>query len=141
MGLSSSSSSKGHRSPLTEINVTPLVDVMLVLLVIFMVTAPMMDQGLSIRLPSTKGKPLETKTQPTIISVDAKGRLSLGADRTTLNMLPTQLKRAKTSVDQIFIRADQDASYGSVAKVLATIRQAGFPNVGLVTTPESSSEQ
>ena len=120
---------------LAEINVTPLVDVVLVLLIIFMVTAPMMTKGIGVELPETTARPLPQKERPVIITVDRKGTVYLGELRVDLLTLENRLKRIKSDSPgaQFLLKADRSVPYGRVAEVMARIREAGITNLGLVT--------
>jgi len=126
------------RMVLSEINVTPLVDVMLVLLVVFMITAPMMQQGIDIRLPKTATAGIETRSEPLIVNIKAQGRIYLGETQVTVDGLNKKLKGIfKTRADkQIYIKADKAVDYGVVAEVIAEVKAAGIENVGLVTLPK-----
>jgi biopolymer transport protein TolR len=129
----------GPRSrPLSEINVTPFVDVMLVLLIIFMVTAPMMQQGVDVDLPETTTQPLRMKDEPLILSVQKSGKYFLGRTEVPLVDLREKLEAIFEGRDskEIFLRADTEASYGVVVKALAAAREAGATKLGMVTEPE-----
>ena len=138
MGASQSSSSKGKRQVLSEINVTPLVDVMLVLLIIFMVTAPMLQQGLEVDLPETASSGIETNDEPFVLTIEKNGRLY--ADKVELKQRELRVKLAaifKTRKNkQVYIKADKNVSYGTVAATMAEVRAAGILNIGLVTIPK-----
>jgi biopolymer transport protein TolR len=125
--------------PLSEINVTPFVDVMLVLLIIFMVTAPMMQQGVDVDLPETTTQPLRMKDEPLILSVQKSGKYFLGRTEVSLDDLEEKLEAIFEGRDskEIFLRADTEASYGFVVKALAAAREAGATKLGMVTEPES----
>ena len=127
-------------APMHEINVTPFVDVMLVLLIIFMVTAPMLTSGVPIELPETKGQQLQTNKEPVTISVDKSGKVFIGDTEVTLETISEALKaKAKNGVDeQIFIRGDKGVDYGSVMKVMSRVKRAGFTKVSLVTETEGT---
>ncbi|MBX3273753.1 MAG: biopolymer transporter ExbD [Sandaracinaceae bacterium] len=145
MGMSSGSS--GGRAPLSEINVTPLVDVMLVLLVIFMVTAPLMTAGVEVALPRAEAEPMPLEEEKLLLVIDAEQNVWLrvvGTDRPedTRDLIPFErlLEVLSTnailrSTHEIYVQADQAVSYGFVAQVLAICRQAGVENLGLVTDP------
>lgn len=123
---------------MSEINVTPFVDVMLVLLIIFMVTAPMMQQGVDINLPETTTQPLRVKDDPLILSVKKDGQYYLGRKEVPLSELVTRLEalfEARGSKD-VYLRADQAAPYGVVVKAMAAAREAGSTRLGVVTEPE-----
>ncbi len=128
--------SRGRRGYMAEINVTPLVDVMLVLLIIFMVTAPMMTKGLDVRLPEVTSKALPQKRRPVTITMDAKGRLYLDRVRVDLVLLQARLAQVARGKTQVLLRADREVPYGEVAKVMAVIRKAGVEDLGLVTWAE-----
>ena len=126
------------RMVLSEINVTPLVDVMLVLLVVFMITAPMMQQGIDIQLPRTATAGIETKSEPLILTIKANKKIYWGATPVSTNNLNTKLKaHFKTQKQkQVYIKADKSVDYGLVAEVIAEVKAAGIENVGLVTLPK-----
>ena len=125
--------------PLSEINVTPFVDVMLVLLVIFMVTAPMMLQGVDVDLPETLTQPLRVKDEPLILTVKKDGKYYVGRKEVPMDALRQKLEAIFEGRDskEIFLRADEDAPYGVVVKALAAAREAGAKQLGMVTEPES----
>ena len=129
---------RGRKPVMAEINVTPMVDVMLVLLIIFMVTAPMLTSGVPIELPDSKGQQLQTNKEPVTISVDKSGKLFIGDTEVNLNNISEVLKtRAKNGTDeQIFIRGDKGIDYGTVMRVMGRIKQGGFNKVSLVTEAE-----
>jgi len=122
---------------IAEINVTPMVDVMLVLLIIFMVTAPMMTQGVDVNLPETTAKSLRQDEKPIVISIDKKGIISLGKVKGDLNLLRQELQKlAKKNPEKtILLKADQKVAYGIVAQVMADVKDAGFSKLGMVTRP------
>lgn len=133
------------RVPMSEINVTPFVDVMLVLLIIFMVAAPLLTSGVPLELPQAKGKQLEAQeTEPVVVSVTGDGRLFLGQEDKTpiaLDELGPKLQavaEARGGMDEpIFVRGDRAVEYGTVAQVMARIKEAGFRKLSLVTEVES----
>jgi biopolymer transport protein TolR len=128
---------RGHRA-FSEINVTPFVDVMLVLLVIFMVTAPMLEQGIDVDLPETTTQPLQMREEPLILSVKKDGTYHLARMAVPLEELQPKLQAifAGTDEREIYLRADKDAPYGTVVKAMAAARLAGAKTVGIVTEPE-----
>lgn len=131
------SPNKGRRGLVAEINVTPLVDVMLVLLIIFMVTAPMMTQGVDVDLPETTAKPLPQKEKPLIISIDRQGLISLDKTGYSHQLLRGKLAElARTDRERpVFLSADQNVPYGQVIKVMADVKEAGFDKLGMITKP------
>ncbi len=126
--------SRGRYRPLSEINVTPLVDVMLVLLIIFMVTAPLMTSGVSVDLPKTDAKPLNTDSQPLTVSIDEAGKIFLQDQEVQLPDLVSKLQAiAQNDQDRrIFVRGDKDLTYGRIMEVMGTITQGGFTKVALL---------
>ncbi|MDF0486806.1 protein TolR [Sphingomonas sp. H39-1-10] len=129
---------RGRRAPMAEINVTPLVDVMLVLLIIFMVTAPLMTAGVPVDLPDSRAKPLDQEQQPVEISIERDGTLHVGKDEVSEDMLPDVLSQiAKKGENgkppQIFLRADKGLDYGKVMRVMGELNRAGLNRVALLT--------
>jgi biopolymer transport protein TolR len=129
--------------PMSEINVTPFVDVMLVLLIIFMVTAPLLTAGVSIDLPQSKAKELPAQNeQPLTVTVDREGQIYLGEEKSAL--APEQLVDKLTAIskvrggydERIFVRGDHKVNYGAVMQVMGRISAAGFKKVALVTETE-----
>jgi len=122
---------------MSEINVTPLVDVMLVLLIIFMVTAPMMMEGVDVNLPQTKTKSIKTQEDPLILSVTKNGDVFLENHTVKLEDLgqkiETVLKYRKEK--EVLLRADKDIPFGFVVKVMAEVKRAGIAKLGMVTDP------
>ncbi|WP_244486724.1 protein TolR [Aurantimonas sp. Leaf443] len=129
-----------RRAPMSEINVTPMVDVMLVLLIIFMVAAPMLTVGVPIDLPETAAKAMNSETQPITISVNSTGGVFIQESEIAVEEVVAKLQAiAKTGYEErIFVRGDKTADYGTVMKVMALISSAGFKNIGLVTAPDVS---
>jgi len=125
---------RGRYRPLSEINVTPLVDVMLVLLIIFMVTAPLMTSGVSVDLPKTDAKPLNTDSQPLTVSINSAGKIFLQDQEVQLEDLVAKLQAiAQNNQDRrIFVRGDKDLTYGRIMQVMGTITQGGFTKVALL---------
>ena len=125
------------RMVLSEINVTPLVDVMLVLLVVFMITAPMMQQGIDINLPKTATAGIETRTEPLVVTIKANNTILIGETKVAIKDLGGKIKGIfKTRADkQVYIKADKKVDYGVVAEVIADIKAAGIESVP-VTLPK-----
>ena len=128
----------GRKAIMSEINVTPLVDVMLVLLIIFMVAAPMMTVGVPIDLPETQAKALNSDTQPITVSVNPAGEIFLQETPIAIEEVVPKLEAIATTGynERIYVRGDTNADYGTVMKVMARISAAGFKNLGLVTLQE-----
>lgn len=134
----SSGGGKG-RTVMSEINVTPLVDVMLVLLIIFMITAPMMQQGLEIELPETAATGVSTSDEPFVLVINKGRRITVGGTAIPTADLRTRLQAIfeKRPNKQIYLQADKSVEYGFVAETMAEIRAAGISNIGLVTLPKN----
>ncbi len=128
----------GTSRPLSEINVTPFVDVMLVLLVIFMVTAPMMTSGVDVDLPDTSVQPLRLQDEPLILSVKQDGSVFVGTVEVAVAELAEKLEAIFEGRDtkDLYLRADAQAPYGKVAAALVAARAAGATRLGMVTEPE-----
>ncbi len=127
----------GRRGLVSEINVTPLVDVMLVLLIIFMITAPMMTQGLNIDLPETTSKSLRQEEKPIVVTIDKEGEISINNIPQVRALMVQELKKSyAANKDQpIFLRADKNVPYGHVITVMADIKAVGFDKIGMITKP------
>ena len=140
MGMGASTSKGKRNRVMSEINVTPLVDIMLVLLIIFMVTAPLMQQGLEIDLPETANSGVQTSDEPFVLSITRDGQISAGKAPILMRDLRTKLAAifADRKDKRIYIQADKKTDYGTVAEVLAETRAAGIFNIGLVTLPKAS---
>jgi biopolymer transport protein TolR len=122
---------------MSDINVTPMVDVMLVLLIIFMVTAPLIQQGVKVNLPDARAAPVEATEQKLILSVDASRRIFLGEAEVPLDQLEEKLKaNAKAQADkEVYLHADREIPYGTVVEVMAAAQRAGVTHVGMITDP------
>jgi len=120
-----------------DVNVVSLIDVMMLLLVIFMITAPMMEGGVDITLPKTESKPLESKDGLTI-TVSREGTIVVDNEKLTLSEFRVAVRQlaANRSRNGVYLRADQNVNYGMIAQLLAIMNGAGITNVGLVTEPE-----
>lgn len=134
----------GKKGPVSDINVTPLVDVMLVLLVIFMVTAPMLFSGIDLKLPKTqKVNNVGLNKEMVILSVTSSEQFFLGKSLvTSKDLIPSILKQFKAlNVDVIYLRADYNLKYEKVAKLIASLKKAGVSNIALVTEVEKSESK
>ena len=130
-----------HHALMSEINVTPMVDVMLVLLIIFMVAAPLMTVGVPIELPQTQAKQLNTEQKPITVSVTNEGAIFLGDNSVTLEDLAAQVAAVAVNgtEDRIYVRGDLAANYGSVMQVMGALSGAGYAKIGLIT--EQAAQQ
>ena len=126
-----------NKNFMSEINVTPLVDVMLVLLIIFMVTAPMLMQGVEVNLPKTTTKNIKTKEEPLMLTVNKEKEIFIEKHRITLDNLEIKIQKIfQNRRDKaILLRADKEVPYGFVIKVIAKVKQAGIDKLGMVTEP------
>jgi biopolymer transport protein ExbD/biopolymer transport protein TolR len=128
---------RGENSPLNaEINVVSLIDVMMLLMVIFMITAPIMQGGVDVKLPTADAAPLEAKSGM-VVTVNSRGEILVDQSRMTFEMFRASFKAlaAKNASRGVYLQADESASYGSVVRVLAVMRQAGVSDIGLVAEP------
>ncbi len=125
--------------PMAEINVTPLVDVMLVLLIVFMVTAPLMTTGVNVDLPKTDASPVNSDAKPLSVSIKNDGSLYLGDDAVTLDQLDAKLQAASQNdpTRRIFVRGDEHIDYGRVMEVMGRITSGGFTKVALLAQAPS----
>ena len=128
---------------MSDINVTPFVDVMLVLLIIFMVTAPMMVQGVDVALPEATSKPLESETEPLIITIDKNNEIYINDYQVSLGFLQEKLVKVLEgrSDREVYFRADKDIAYGIVVQVISEIKGAGVEKLGMVTVPMDSDTE
>ncbi|MGH1572758.1 ExbD/TolR family protein [Methylobacterium sp. P31] len=146
MGMAAGASQGGKRrrrrgrrgGAINEINMTPFIDVVLVLLIIFMVAAPMMTVGVPLDLPQSKASPLNSDVKPITLSIRQTGQVFLGEDELTDDMIvPKLTETAKTGTEErVFVRGDKRVDYGRVAQVMAIVTGGGFKKVALVTEPE-----
>jgi biopolymer transport protein TolR len=122
---------------ISDINVTPFVDVMLVLLVIFMVTAPMMMQGVDVALPETTSQPLAAKKENLVITINNQNQIFINNHQLGIDFLQEKLKKILEGRDkrEVYLRADREISYGFVVRVMAEIKAAGVDKLGMVTEP------
>ncbi len=132
----------GHKRLVSDINVTPLVDVMLVLLIIFMVTAPMMTQGLDVDLPQTTSRSLRQKEDPLVVTIDKDGKIMLDKIEVTRPLLKQQLKIStrEKKENPIYLKADKNVSYGVVVAIMSDIKESGFDKLGMITQPPEKTE-
>jgi biopolymer transport protein TolR len=130
-----------RHAPMAEINVTPFVDVMLVLLIIFMVSAPLLTVGVPIDLPETQAKAMNADTEPLTISVGAEGKIFLQEEEVDADRLVETLQAMAVSglEERIFVRGDKTADYGTVMRVMGRLNSAGYKKIGLVTLEETDS--
>jgi len=129
--------SGNNRRLMSEINVTPLVDVMLVLLIIFMVAAPMMIQGVDVSLPKTATRNIKTQDEPLMLTVNKDGRIFIESHQIELANLEAKVKSIfeNRREKEVLLRADKDVSYGFVIEVIARVKRAGIDKLGMVTEP------
>jgi len=130
-------SSTSENRPMSDINVTPMVDVILVLLIIFMVTAPMMQQGIDVDLPHTTSKPMETQEERLVITINAKREVFINQEKVDPLLLRRRLQRMTVAKlnKEVFLRADRSVPYGFVVQTMAEIKNAGIEKLGMVTEP------
>lgn len=133
-------SRRAYRKLNSEINVTPFVDVMLVLLIVFMVAAPLLTVGVPIELPETKAKPMQGDSEPLTVTVAADGNVFLQETPVDLDTLVPKLEAiAQNGYDErIFVRGDKSAGYGEVMQVMGALNAAGFRRIGLVTDSQTA---
>jgi biopolymer transport protein TolR len=136
MNLQSMSDRRGRRKLMSEINVTPMVDVMLVLLIIFMITSPMLVSGVDVDLPETKASPLSGDDKPLIITINKKGQLFLESEteieKSQIAQKLTAITKEKKDT-RIFVRGDRNVAYGIIVETMAEIQSAGFTKVALIS--------
>lgn len=140
---------KEGRSVMSEINVTPFVDVMLVLLVIFMVTTPILYQGIDVNLPKTESRPMPSldRERKVVVTLNKNGEIFIEKERYSLDQLRIEIRKlmagkGKNLTDEdVFLRADSSVPYGTVVEVMSEIRNAGVQKIGLITEPVPSNDQ
>lgn len=134
---------RGRRrnSLISDINVTPFVDVMLVLLIIFMVAAPLMTVGVPVDLPETQASEMNAQTEPITVSINSEGKVFIQETEVALDdIVPRLVAIAKTGYEErIFVRGDQASDYGTVLRVMGRLNAAGFKNIGLVSLQEQGA--
>ena len=140
-GLIGNGKGRSRYKPMAEINVTPLVDVMLVLLIVFMITAPMITSGVNVNLPQANAKPVNSDSKPITITVNAQDQIYLQNSQVQLaNLVSTLQQISQNNNDQrVFVRGDKDVSYGDMLQVMATITQGGFTKVALLAQQPTSA--
>jgi len=128
---------EGGQGYLSDINVTPLVDVMLVLLIIFMVTAPMMMHGVKVNLPKTESKSIKTKEDPLLLTITKQKLVFIEDYKVELKALKKKLRKifANRAEKEILLQGDKDVPYGFVIKVMSQVKEAGITKVGMITEP------
>jgi len=129
---------RASKRPMSEINVTPMVDVMLVLLIVFMVAAPLLTVGVPIDLPQTKAKELNTEAKPITVSVTPVGDIFIGDQPVQLEGLVDAINAQPSAApdQRVYVRGDQTANYGAVMKVMGVLSAAGFSKIGLITAQD-----
>lgn len=126
---------RGGHSTMSDINVTPMVDIMLVLLIIFMVTAPLMTQGVEVDLPKETAQPISTDTEPLVISVRVDGKVFIEEKQVDLATLGDKVRGIREANPKlpVYVRGDKAADYGAVIKVMASLQRSGVDRIGLIT--------
>ena len=135
---------RARKRPLSEINVTPLVDVMLVLLIIFMISAPLLTTGVEVELPKTEASAVETDQEPVTVSVDRDGKIFVGDGEVSWERLTVRIEEeggADAREKPIFVRADGRAPYQAVARVMARLSSQGFTKLNLITDTAASGSE
>ena len=133
----------GKKGAMSNINITPYIDILLVLLIIFMITAPMMQHGMGIDVPNVTAKPLPTKDEPQVLNITRNEKLILNEKKLNIKDLKAAVQflfNNKTN-KEIFLRADKDVSYGFVAQCMGIVREAGVEKINMVTKPLENNER
>lgn len=142
MGMQLNAGRSG-RSIMSEINVTPFVDVMLVLLIIFMVSAPMMVQGVEVKLPSVSAAPISAESERPVVSITGDGKIFINDEEVTLELFGNVLsEKYQKCTDRhgVILRADEKVEYGFIARVMGAIRDSGIEQIGMVTEPFTGND-
>ena len=147
MGMLAGSAKSGNRrgrrgrkaGPISEINVTPLVDVMLVLLIVFMVAAPLMTMGVPVDLPQTRARAMPVNAKPITVTVTPDGAISLDNQKVTMDTLVTTVQSLATqgTDERLYVRGDSTAQYGMIMQVMGALSAAGFEKIGLITEQQA----
>lgn len=138
MALGNNKGKRGRgRAPISEINITPMVDVMLVLLIVFMVAAPLMTMGVPIDLPETRAQAMPLQTKPITVTVEPDGALSIEGEPVTLDTLVSSVAAlaVEGTDERLYVRGDTTAAYGAIMEVMGELSGAGYSRIGLVTVP------
>ncbi|WP_108461009.1 ExbD/TolR family protein [Devosia naphthalenivorans] len=139
MGMALGKKGKGRRGrrPISDINITPMVDVMLVLLIVFMVAAPLMTMGVPIDLPETQAQAMPLQSKPITVTVEPDGALSIDGEPTTLETLVAAVEAlaVEGTDERLYVRGDTSTAYGAIMEVMAQLSAAGYGRIGLVTNP------
>ena len=139
MGMALGKKGKGRRGrrPISDINITPMVDVMLVLLIVFMVAAPLMTMGVPIDLPETQAQAMPLQSKPITVTVEPDGALSIYGEPTTLETLVAAVEAlaVEGTDERLYVRGDTSTAYGAIMEVMAQLSAAGYGRIGLVTNP------
>ena len=141
--MAGSTARSKKRRPMSEINVVPYIDVMLVLLIIFMVTAPMMSQGVNVDLPETTSGPLTSQKEHLVITIDRENRVFINDFEVKVDQLGDKLARilAGRADREVYLKADKHIPYGIVVGVMAAIKEAGVEKLGMVTEPPPKDKE
>ncbi len=133
--------SNSAEKPVSDINVTPFVDVVLVLLIIFMVTAPMLQMGIDVNLPRVKARSIDVNEEELVLTINNKKEISINKYKTTISDLRSKLESIfESRIDrEIFMRADKNVPYGFVVQVMSEVRKAGIDKLGMITEPPGES--
>ncbi|MET3899100.1 biopolymer transport protein TolR [Devosia sp. UYZn731] len=128
-----------HNGPISEINVTPLVDVMLVLLIVFMVAAPLMTMGVPVDLPQTRAKAMPVNAKPITVTVTPDGAISIDNEPVTIDALVSTVQSLATqgTDERLYVRGDSTAQYGMIMQVMGALSGAGFDKIGLITEQQA----
>ena len=139
MGMALGNKGKGRRGrrPISDINITPMVDVMLVLLIVFMVAAPLMTMGVPIDLPETQAQAMPLQSKPITVTVEPDGALSIDGEPTTLETLVAAVEAlaVEGTDERLYVRGDTSTAYGAIMEVMGQLSAAGYGRIGLVTNP------